>query len=226
MHWNNTAFSTVAFQVGACNTPDGAFRKLYVELESRVRAWDEATVGLKRNQATRLRLEAKQGISRLWRIKAATLELEADLEELTNREAITTAAMEGCAAEMNFLKELMAFLEPQCRFVGHMPLDQAFQLCESDEWRLEFLKRTENFLLTTNTIPTDHFEAMRGHPAFATEILPAIEEMRMAMIDNRKGLHNLDLQSPPFIGPLIERYQSLLAGQTPPALALPAGAVP
>ena len=37
-------------------------------------------------------------------------------------------------------------------------------------------------MITTGGIPTDHFATMRMHPAFQTEILPRINEMKKLML--------------------------------------------
>ncbi|MEM0174124.1 MAG: hypothetical protein QXI16_06445, partial [Sulfolobaceae archaeon] len=50
-----------------------------------------------------------------------------------------------------------------------------------EEWKWELLSRAENFLLSQGMIPPDHFDTMRHHPAFKTEILPVIMEITEMM---------------------------------------------
>jgi hypothetical protein len=176
-HWTNTAFKILAFQVNSCNTPDGAFCKLYVEYGARKRALDEAMVNLKRNKAKRMRLElalAESGAEG----SPDRLEAEADLESLTNNEALNAAAIAGCIAEMSYLQQLMNLLKEDCLYVDKMDISDVFQASEYEEWRLELIKRAQNFMLSIGHIPADQFEAMRGHPAFQSDIWPVIAELK------------------------------------------------
>jgi hypothetical protein len=50
-------------------------------------------------------------------------------------------------------------------------------------------------LITSGTIPADHFMTMRLHPAFKQEILPVIERTKQMLINKTESsilLENLD----------------------------------
>ncbi len=42
-------------------------------------------------------------------------------------------------------------------------------------------------MLTSGTIPADHFITMRMHPEFQTQILPLIDEVIVQLVDPKKG---------------------------------------
>ena len=70
----------------------------------------------------------------------------------------------------------MAELEPQRKF-KHLPMLEANEAAQREEWLGELKERAENFLLTTGTIPHDHFHHMRCHPDFEKEIAPHIRKI-------------------------------------------------
>ena len=56
---------------------------------------------------------------------------------------------------------------------------------QREEWLFELMNRAENYLLTTGTIPTDHFVTMRQHPDFDDSILPFIENVQKLMQETK-----------------------------------------
>ena len=79
---------------------------------------------------------------------------------------------------------LMAELEPQRKY-KHLPLLEATEAAQPEEWALEFKHRAENYLLSIGTIPADQLEAMRKHPDFDAVILPHIKH-KMALLENAR----------------------------------------
>lgn len=212
LHTKNTAFHILTVMVGTRNTPDEAYRTLYFELEDRKRAWDGSQAQRLRNEAKMKRLEAKIAETT---DEIELLELQADLMELKSNWSTMENAILGCEQEMLFIKQIMDELEPKRRY-GHLPLGEAFQAAQVEEWAHEWIKRSENFLLTTGTIPTDHFEMMRTHPLWKDVIEPRVEEMRMLQIEGKLALHCLPMsdQKPMFFQDLQKKFSALLPATT------------
>jgi hypothetical protein len=92
----------------------------------------------------------------------------------------------------------MAELEPQRKY-ANLPILEAAQAAQREEWLLEFQRRSENFLLSNGTIPEDHLNAMRNHPDFELKLVPFITEVaqkiatnkdKMALLTNNRMLIN------------------------------------
>jgi hypothetical protein len=94
----------------------------------------------------------------------------------------------------------MAELEPQRKY-GHLPLLEATEAAQREEWLGEFKARIENYLLTQGAIPQDQLEAMRRHPDFEDAIVPHISNVLTSLanaenkIDLLKNSPNLLLTS-------------------------------
>lgn len=185
----NHDFQILHFIAGSCHTPDAAYAILCDLKEDRSNA-------IKLFAASKLREEAK-----LVRAKkniessneSERLEAQADLIEI---EAMMETSQKNYAAalqELAFIEKCMMALQPMRKF-GHLPESEAHQAAQAEEWKLELIHRAENSLLTTGAISTDHFATMRLHPAFQSEILPAIKEMRL-LLQDQKGSETLILRS-------------------------------
>lgn len=87
------------------------------------------------------------------------------------------ANVEQARAEIAFLYECKTKLEEA---IGFEPTMDDYQGNQRSEWRLELEYRAENFLLTTGTVPADHFSTMRMHPDFP-ELLEKINVLRSAL---------------------------------------------
>lgn len=162
--------------MGSCHTADGAYSLLCDLREDREDA-------LKTAQANDLRVQAKR--IRAQRLidsadQADQLEGRADLAEIEASEATYSRNLAAAQAELDFINTLIDRLQPYRQF-GHLPDAHAHEACQQEEWRLELESRAQNYLLTTGTIPTDHFGAMRQHPEWSTRILPAIESVKSLM---------------------------------------------
>jgi hypothetical protein len=82
--------------------------------------------------------------------------------------------------ELVFLADCKAKLES---YIGHVPTQDEYQENQREEWKLEFKRRVENFLLSQGCIPPDQLSVMRNHPDFA-EIKAHIDTTRQLMDEN------------------------------------------
>ena len=110
---------------------------------------------------------------------------QADLMEMEAHKYTSDTNFEAAKMELATIKQLMAEVEPHRKY-AHLPLLEANEAAQRDEWLGEFKNRVENFLFSTGTIPEDHLRAMRNHPDFQTELLPHIQEV-MVKLTNAKS---------------------------------------
>lgn len=194
----NHDFQIAYFIAGACHTPDAAYAILCDLRENRSDA-------LKMFEASKLREKAK-------RIKAERmlksddevdqLEGEADLAEIKAMEETTARNVAAAQAELATIEDFMARLEPLRKY-AHLPLPEAHEAAQAEEWKLELIHRAENYIFTVGHIPTDHFATMRMHPAFKNEILPAIRTFQRIAIaasnpnDEHAAVQAMDLVTAP-----------------------------
>lgn len=102
------------------------------------------------------------------------LNAQADLIEWRSGEGLIEMAIKGAEMELETIQTIMDELEPQRKY-GHLPVLEASQAAQREEWLGEFKRRCENFLLSNGTIPEDHLNAMRNHPDFETQIVPHVQ---------------------------------------------------
>jgi len=117
------------------------------------------------------------------------LNAQADLIEWESGEGLLEMAILGAEQELATIESLMAELEPQRKY-AHLPILEAAQAAQREEWLLEFKHRTENYLLSKGTIPEDQLQAMRSHPDFESNIVPFISDV-LHKISNNKDKMNL-----------------------------------
>lgn len=172
----NHDFQIIHFIAGSCHTPDGAYAILCDLKEDRENALKMFEASRLRQQARRLRAEARLNDVE----EAIRLEAQADLAEMAAMEETTHKNYEGAVAELKTIETCIRSLQPYRRY-KHLPDSQAHEAAQTEEWKLELIHRATNCLLTTGTISTDHFATMRLHPAFQTEIWPAINEVRLLL---------------------------------------------
>ena len=101
------------------------------------------------------------------------LNAQADLFEWEGSEGMLEMAILGAEQELATITSIMAELEPQRKYAD-LPILEAAQAAQREEWLLEFRRRTENYLLSIGTIPEDHLNAMRNHPDFESNLVPYI----------------------------------------------------
>jgi hypothetical protein len=175
----NKNFQIAYFLAGSCHTPDGAY-SLLKDLQ------EDREMALAQLESSDLRIQAKIAKSKYiiengpeWE----KLEAQADLAEIENNKKFSERNIEAAKVELNFINQCIDKINPH-RIFAHLPDPEAHEAAQFDEWKFELISRAENYLLTTGTIPTDHFVTMRQHPAFIDHILPAIEKTKQMMVEN------------------------------------------
>ena len=177
-HRNNSDFQLKYFIAGSCKTADGAWALLYgqrIDIE----------VKIKHSESQKLRRQAMIAKARAV-IEDSTkqdyekMEAQADIIEATAGEETWRLNLEAAIHELKTINELMDSLEPHRKFKD-LPLLEANEACQQEEWRLELQTRAENFLITQGTIPHDHLDTMRCHPQFQSHIVPFIGRVTSTM---------------------------------------------
>jgi hypothetical protein len=167
----NHDFQIAYFLAGSCHTPDAAWSLLCDLREDR-------ELALKTNAAMELRTKAKR--IRAQRLvdsgdEAERCEGAADLLEIEALAEVDARNVEAAQRELKTILDCMAALEPLRKY-RHLKDYEAHEAAQAEEWKLHLLFTAQNYMLTTGSIPTDHFSTMRMHPQFQTVILPRIEE--------------------------------------------------
>jgi len=178
----NHDFQILHFIVGSCHTPDGAYAILCDLQEDRSNALKNNEAAVLREQAKRIRAQRKVDSVD----EADRLEGQADLAEIEAFAETVAKNLAAAKAELAFIEKCMARLEPHRKYKD-LPLPEAHQAAQAEEWKLELIHRAENFLITSGTIPSEHFATMRLHPEFKTAILPAVEQMRSLLLQGAEG---------------------------------------
>lgn len=177
-HRQNSSFQLRHFLAGSCHTADGAFALLSDLREARVAAIDNYHVSQLRAKARRisaeLRLKDSEPDCINW------LCAKADLLELDNQDRKGQVLYAAACDELAYIDKLILELKPQRKYAA-LPDPEAFESAQQEEWKQELIVRAENYLLTSGTIPADHFATMRLHPEFATAILPKLDAIREDM---------------------------------------------
>ena len=183
----NHNFQILYFQIGSKHTPDAAYSFLCDQINDRKHALMVNLIPQK------LRGEAKLQRSK-WKswspFKAHRLEAQADFEEVEIFKESNNEAIEACKAEIAFIEECMRRLEPHRKY-AHLPLAEAHEAAQQEEWKLELIDRAKNNLITTGQIPSDQFKAMSLHPEFKSSILPAIEQTRQLLMQGPDGYNKV-----------------------------------
>lgn len=179
----NHDFQIRYFLVGACHTPDAAYALLCDLKENRSDALKIVTSANLKREAKQLRAEAIINAP-FWKAvsKADKLEAQADLEEIKANEETYIRNVEAAKAELDFIQYCLDTIEPHRKYKD-LPLPEAHEAAQRDEWKYELIDRAHNFLLTSGTIPHDHYSTMRMHPDFASEILPEIEKVTQQLMN-------------------------------------------
>lgn len=168
----NSNFQILHFIVGAKHTVDGAYAVLLDLEEDRVHALEQAKAGAFKHKAAEIRAMRKMQSDD----EADRIEAQGELLELEANARLTAKNVEAAEHELAFIRDCKARLEPHRKYADK-DLHEAIQLSQREEWRLELIRRAENYLLTGG-IPADQFGAMRLHPDFADGVLPHIETLK------------------------------------------------
>ena len=124
------------------------------------------------------------------------LNAQADLIEWKSGQGMLEMAILGAEQELATITSIMAELEPQRKYAD-LPILEAAQAAQREEWLLEFKRRTENYLLSSGTIPEDHLNAMRNHPDFESNLVPhitnvlqkiSVDKDKMSLLTNNRAL--------------------------------------
>ena len=193
-HRNNSDFQLRYFIANNCHTADVAWCVLYEQKLDIFTKLEATKARLLRRKAKKLAIyEKRQSLNEVERLMA-----EADLIEWQSGEGLLEMAIKGAEQELATIESLMAELEPQRKY-GHLPVLEASQAAQREEWLLEFKRRTENYLLSIGTIPEDQLNAMRNHPDFEAEIVPHVKQVsyqinksddKLALLTNNRVLLN------------------------------------
>lgn len=191
-HRNNCNFQLKHFMAGSCHTPDGAWALLYDQkIDIGVKIEHTKAQGLRR-QAKMMAAQAVLDDPKSTEVER--LNAEADLLECNSAIEGWSKNLEAAENEYAYICKLMDELEPLRKY-KHLPLLEANEAMQRDEWLGELKTRAENFLLTAGTIPHDHLNTMRCHPDFEDEIVPHIEAVTMKMLasggDKTRVLKNM-----------------------------------
>lgn len=195
-HRNNSDFQLRHFLAGSCFTPDGAWMLMYGQMIDR-----EAVI--KSCEAQRLRRDAKimdaqalindPHVSQTDKMRA-----QADIVEAEAHYYTWATNLEAAKMELATIKQIMAELEPHRKY-AHLPLLEANEAAQRDEWLGEFKNRVENFMFSTGTIPEDHLRAMRNHPDFQSALLPHIQEVMVKLANAKSSAELLTNHSEYFL---------------------------
>lgn len=118
-------------------------------------------------------MEAQEVLDNPNASKPDKLKAQADIIEAEAHYYTWATNLEAAKMELATIEQLMAEVEPHRKY-KHLPLLEANEAAQREEWLGEFKNRVENFLFSTGTIPEDHLRAMRNHPDFQSELLPHI----------------------------------------------------
>ena len=193
-HRNNSDFQLRYFIANNCHTADIAWCVLYEQKLDIFTKLEATKARLVRRKAKKLEIDEKlKSVSEVDRLNA-----QADLIDWESGEGMLEMAIKGAEQELATIESLMAELEPQRKY-GHLPVLEASQAAQREEWLLEFKRRTENYLLSIGTIPEDQLNAMRNHPDFEAEIVPHVKQVsyqinksddKLALLTNNRVLLN------------------------------------
>lgn len=126
------------------------------------------------------------------------LRAQADLLEQEAHAETFERNLQAAKMELATITKIMAELEPHRKY-KHLPLLEANEAAQRDEWLGEFKNRVENFLFSTGTIPEDHLRAMRNHPDFQSALLPHIVGTIKKIDGHRNSIELLANHSVPFL---------------------------
>lgn len=183
----NHDFQIAYFLAGSCHTADQAYALLCDLREDRAHALRMVESSELRAQARVMR--ARQRLAEN-KSEADNLEARAELSESEANSALEAVNRDAAIEELAFINRLIDLLQPLRKY-AHLPDRQAHEAIQMEEWRLELIKRAENYLLAGNAIPADQLGTMRLHPQFELGILPEVQKIEQLV---RTGQHEAVLK--------------------------------
>jgi len=208
-HRQNSGFQLRYFLAGSCSTPDGAYVLMYGQLTDMQNKLRHAESQLLARQAKLKAAEAKEaranyvlqcaknneGTGLLYEIlqaEADALQARADRLEIEADIPVWDMNWQAAKQELADIEELMLELKPKCKYADRDILAMS-EASQEEEWLGELKQRAENFLITAGTIPHDHFQTMRSHPRFKTDLVPYIQGVNQKIAQaNRLGQQGKD----------------------------------
>jgi hypothetical protein len=195
----NHDFQIAYFLAGACHTPDAAY-SLLCDLR------DDREDALKNVKAVELRMKAKS-IRAKRKIEsedeAERLEGEADLSEIEASLETGQKNIDAAQAELATILACIEKVQPLRKF-SHLSDAEAHEAAQAEEWKLQLIHTAHNHLLMTGTVPADHFATMRMHPAFKSEIIPAISDMHRQIMNAQGDLAKVNIPGPSYDIPFLK----------------------
>ena len=182
-HRTNSDFQLRYFLAGDCKTPDGAWSLMYsqrVDIENKLRHSDAQK--LRRDAKI---LAAEEVINNVDAPRVDVLNAMADKAEAEADIPIWNLNLQAARMELATIIKLMDELEPLRKY-GHLPLLEATEACQQEEWLLELQCRAQMFLTSQGTIPWDHLNTMACHPQFQSDLVPFITNLT-AKLSTIKG---------------------------------------
>ena len=191
-HRNNSDFQLRYFVANSCHTADIAWCIMYEQKLDIHMKLEHTKATLLRRQAKLIEIEqALESTDPVTQLNA-----QADLIEWKSGQGMLEMAILGAEQELATITSIMAELEPQRKYAD-LPILEAAQAAQREEWLLEFKRRTENYLLSSGTIPEDHLNAMRNHPDFESNLVPhitnvlqkiSVDKDKMSLLTNNRAL--------------------------------------
>lgn len=183
-HRQNHDFQILYFLIGSCHTPDAAYALCQDLREERYAAIENYKVSKIKEKAKIIRAEKLLNSPD----EADKLDGEADLLEIANNAKSGEVLYNTACKELVFIDDCINKLRPNCKYKD-LPDDEACQLMQQEEWKLELIKRAENILISQATgIASDQLDTMRMHPEFVTAILPSIAAIKESIVSGAAWL--------------------------------------
>jgi hypothetical protein len=188
-HRTNSDFQLRYFIANSCHTADIAWCVMYEQkLDVQIKL-ESAKAQLLRRKAKLIEIEQKLESTD----PVTQLNAQADLIEWKSGEGLLEMGLLGAEQELATITSIMAELEPQRKYAD-LPILEAAQAAQREEWLLEFRRRTENYLLSIGTIPEDHLNAMRNHPDFESNLVSYIANtLQKINVDKDKMYKDIEI---------------------------------
>ncbi len=176
-HWQNSNFQLTAWVAGKAHTAWEKYRLLCNQIENRKMALAIVAASEKRRIAKMAKLKYLQEHGTEWEC----LELEAEMLEADAGREVGDRCVEAARSEVEAIESLIRELELELeatRIPGYTD-QMMFQHIQSEEWARELLHRAENSYISKlfGGFPPEQIDAMRSHPLFESQILPALKRM-------------------------------------------------
>jgi hypothetical protein len=191
-HRNNSDFQLRYFVANSCHTADIAWCIMYEQKLDIQMKLVHTKANILRRKAKLIEIEKKLESTD----PVTQLNAQADLIDWKSGDGMLEIAILGAEQELATITSIMAELEPQRKY-ANLPVLEAAQAAQREEWLLEFRRRTENYLLSIGTIPEDQLNAMRNHPDFESNLVPyiantlqkiSVDKDKMSLLTNNKAL--------------------------------------